>query len=515
MKNIKIKHFEFKAASLNFGFDKSAQVNMFKKIKINKTSEKVLKCLGLHLKAFEGLQGYSRVVLTANFLRELLVLLQQWHDMLQCEENLDLFENSGQEDVKLIAHHIYEFAIKLLKSANNYKELKCAYHFVSTTLDDSLKVAPNFFGHEVVFCSERLKMAYQAQVILEAESATLIQRAFRQRKFKSDQRKGTINTPKQKDWPCSQMVAKLNKAIPHKKPKPVLFLNQEQKNSLISNGSIENRDFFKKIARFAQYVNFDNFLDQLKRVVEKFNLTLHGLPKNQRAYVIVIPSLHTVPKNFGIPLKSNAWATLLSLDFLAQPPEGILIGSDSKKIELELQTNYPDVHNIFMIDDAIYSGSQMNENILMLRGADIKLRVFVLVPFYNYRGLLSCLRPELNTNYLKQPCLLDIIPLVGAPMYFAKDLKRFKLWSSQDTKSLKELNELSFLPDAPLSKVGVYFQHKIADEVSCLFNGISDFKDSCAHPNERIAFIQALIPQTPVPPYKLKLDESKCVLKAL
>lgn len=173
---------------------------------------------------------------------------------------------------------------------------------------------------------------------LEEHAAVRIQRSFRKFKFKKESKQNILPHSNIRNWSCYQIMSRLNETIPSLIPKPIKYFNSDEK-----------MEFVSKLPKSKQ------------NVCEKFNEHLFSVPENKCSYVIYIPDTESAYYN-DIPLNSNSWVTLLSLEHLAHPPSGMIIGSKTTTpLEKTLSSQYPNVKHIVMFDDATHTGLQLKE----------------------------------------------------------------------------------------------------------------------------------------------------------
>ncbi len=127
---------------------------------------------------------------------------------------------------------------------------------------------------------------------------------------------------------------------------------------------------FKPIAKILinkiNHVTYKKFKSQLKRSVEDFNNYLSK--QSDQSYIIVVP---------GTFQKSSLWVTTIAKDFLAYPPEKIIMIDDPDIKGILRQSTSK---NVVMFDDAAYSGSQMSDEYFP-EFKDIGKMVHPIIPF--------------------------------------------------------------------------------------------------------------------------------------
>lgn len=488
------------------GFSKKKQKKIFDSIQLelNYGEQKILKAYSLEIFKFSQLHGFRCTAHTRWFLNKLFKLVKNHWEIKVKFGNWSLMSEIQKEDEIRLALHFRDFGLMLLKSSDSMYELKKAYKFVDEVLLNSLNkvLASCEFPHAVEDVAVNFVNA--SNEAFREKSAIFIQRAFRGHLYRKQNKNKKIKIPNEDKWPCKEMVLKLKKVIPQKDPVPIKYLSWVQKEEKISKVSDKNKGLCKKIAKFLEFVDHDTFLKSLEKVVKQFNETLHSLPEDQRSFVILIPKASYDAKvKDGIPLKSNAWMTLLALDFLACPPMGIIAFSGDNPCYLEntLKTKYPGVQNVLLIDDGIYSGWQMN-GVMESFDLDIKLRVFLLAPYYMNKGIQRVFNFLGYTDDVSQALYKNTyIPLLGERMLSAKELMNRCLWTKSELDALKELYNFDGGPEFGHNLSGVYFQHKLADEKSNLFACTSSTYYNGSQ-SEVLRFMNSLIPQVPRPPYK-------------
>lgn len=243
---------------------------------------------------------------------------------------------------------------------------------------------------------------------------------------------------------------------------------QEKANAWIEAHEESLQNTARKFIQNIRHISFSQFTDRLRRAVESFNRRLTGLPEEQRKFVIVIPQ-HKVHS-------SNKWTTELALPFFKKPPEDIILSS---QLNAFLVQN-PQVKQVVLVDDAVYSGKQMSSYLQEYR--KIGIQYHVIVPYTTSPGLRRIAG--------EQTWISD-----HEMIFCMEDLCNMGLFSEEEQQVLKNAideDDRQYFQSRSLT----YFDHKIADGVST-YNNILSY--GCLLQRYKLAI--PFIPET-IPPYQ-------------
>lgn len=293
---------------------------------------------------------------------------------------------------------------------------------------------------------------------IKENSALLIQRRFRTSCFI---KKGSVIAPL-----GSELKTSMDQhLIPQQPLEQVLFppLTKEQKDQWVKEAKPGCGDLAKKLAiHLVFYRSHKQFKGRLFAVITQFNNYLHSLPEADREYVLIVPELDR--------MASNHWVSGLALPFFAKKPISILYPGEIASFK----KNHPELKFLVFLDDALYSGRQLEG--LVLNGRHSDLKNILVLPFYSKR-----------VDWLQRN---GVICFLGERMLTPEDLEcrsqrvQRPFWINQDS------NQLNYKVAASWSyasnKIGTYFFHKVADSASTFFGEINQL-----HQNH-----QSLVPQS-------------------
>ncbi len=286
------------------------------------------------------------------------------------------------------------------------------------------------------------------------KASTIIQRAFRKHIYRKAIKVGSLRPIELNALSLSpEQTTFLTPPI----PKPVKFLSGIQKKEWAKKAWHKYQSLASKMAELVVFRTHGTFLRQLSGVVTRFNEYLHSLPQAQRSFILVVPKSPC----------SNRWVTAFGLKYLTKLPEAIV---EINEVKEYIKKN-PQVKHLVYMDDAIYSGRQLSG---YLEASNCGPSQVVIAPFYQSTGM---------TRFNKK-----VVKILGERMLTPDDLYQSKLWSFEERTFFND----TFPQDwsSPSSKVGVYFQHRMADSASTFLNSL--------------VFDKSLIPEEPLKPYYQK-----------
>ena len=215
-------------------------------------------------------------------------------------------------------------------------------------------------------------------------------------------------------------------------------LNKKQVEKYINACDLETRPILRKIFDNTSHISYENFIQQLNKNLKK----LATLTKELFIYV-----------SMGYSDKSNYWIYLYIRDYFEK---------NYPSHNLELIQNLKNNKNgdfIILVDDCIYSGSQMGEQIIeeISNPNNLQLNFYLLCPYITKKGLDFVKKCFNDNNFLiDNKCqLIDnnnfIYPTLIDDVLTNEDFEILN-------KYLKDVKG-TFL---------IYFDHKLADPYSTI-----------------------------------------------
>jgi len=226
-------------------------------------------------------------------------------------------------------------------------------------------------------------------------------------------------------------------------------LDKEAVKKFIAAADPSVQDICKKIIYNTDHISFEKFLTRINKLIKEL---LSKLDKDIRViYCFLSYNLFTVKE------KSNYWIYLYVINYIKK------LTNDNIKVELvEKFDLLPENNaNVILIDDCIYSGSQMSltiEDIYINNKKNINF--YLLVPYISNKGL------KLIEDAFHRKLSLTI--------------NNCKLLTFNNTYYIKSIN--AYLTPEEIFKIGsfydkivnfnnkymIYFDHKLADPVSTI-----------------------------------------------
>ena len=220
-------------------------------------------------------------------------------------------------------------------------------------------------------------------------------------------------------------------------------LNQEQVNKYIQASDEETRPILKKIFDNTIHISFEKMMRQLNINIKEL-VELAKTKKKKDIYFFM---------NFRIITKSNDWLYIYVKDYFDYFYPEYLI-----KIIQNLNNNKKDDIIVF-VDDCIYSGNQMSENIEVISNPNkLKLTVFILCPYISVMGY--------NNVKSTFETISDFNKYGGKLIFNKKFDKIPEITSFLTEDEIKKINEYTDykIDDSHL----IYFDHKLADQLSTI-----------------------------------------------
>ena len=235
-------------------------------------------------------------------------------------------------------------------------------------------------------------------------------------------------------------------------------IDEVKLNNWVNAHQGEARDVVEVIAKNINWVSFNEFKEQLKKVTLAFKEKI-----GDKKYAIVI--------NTGEE-KSDKWVISLIKNELPKNYE-IVLGSSSSIKNFVLEN--PDIKDFLFIDDASYSGSQMG-NIVdtlyeKLREVNKKVNTYLVIPYmteYAYSRIIEGRSAD-------QKQYLNFIPLADKPFDIYKKMKTLEEVFADDPSVttdgaalLYRANRMYKTRNTTSSRALtlIYFEHKVPDDFS-------------------------------------------------
>ena len=293
------------------------------------------------------------------------------------------------------------------------------------------------YYRQLVFSYPRKEeLMEQSERDLQYISARVIQRAYRQRLFQK------------KASPLEEFSSELKQSmLKHSicespaQLQPFSEFTPQYKMQWAQNARADLKPAAVMLMKYCvMYRSHAKFTRRLAAVVQSFNQYLYSLPKEKRDYILVAPNKKG----------SNQWVIGLALPLLIKKPMAILHPEEIRAFKAE---NGSLTHMVF-IDDALYSGRQMSELVVSSQ-RQAALNTILIVPYYTDRSL-ACFDRQVQF-------------VLGERMLRYENLKSMycketeEPWT-QDTTTCDEIFSREW--SLASSKVGTFFNHKIADDAS-------------------------------------------------
>lgn len=224
-------------------------------------------------------------------------------------------------------------------------------------------------------------------------------------------------------------------------------LDKKQIKKFIEASDINVRDIVKKIFDNTIHISFEKFITRLNSNIYH----LISITDINRPLFIYLGNIKNINK------KSNYWLYLYLQNYIEY------ITNNSKSIILINESNINLLKKddiIVLIDDCIYSGIQMAENISYINyNFKERYQFYLLVSFTSTYGLEYVKKTFKNNIFLKKSSLI-ICPY------------QFYLPIINDILSKKEIDYMNYFYQALYlsfdNKFLIYFDHKLADKISTI-----------------------------------------------
>jgi hypothetical protein len=231
--------------------------------------------------------------------------------------------------------------------------------------------------------------------------------------------------------------------------------NKNAVNKFLRACDAEVRDICYKLILNTEHISFELFLNKINECI--YELLVYYINQNPKITKYTRP-LIIYNSNYKLFGKSNYWIYTYIVQFIKY------ITNDN--VRLELWNGFDDIglvknDFIVMIDDCIYSGSQMGGDIMSLYNPkNIKINLYLLVPFISEVGEKRVISDFKHNSYLYKS---------RSKLIFAKNVHKPKIIDNVLTE--KEFIIFNDYYKAFIYLKGkslIYFDHKLADVVSTI-----------------------------------------------
>lgn len=356
------------------------------------------------------------------------------------------------------AHDIYKYIMKPFgHSALNYLNKK---NVNDNIVDSITKIQAQY--RDWIFPA---RAGINRPIYDENQSAMLIQRGYR--KYQYIKNRSLLDASfsfeeryrdEIEDYKAYHV--RLNQPVPQKQR----TIDKKAQETWVNLHTDSMKSAAKNFAASIVYRSWTKTEHRLRYSVKGFNETLMSYANADRAYIIVVPDTKGT--------KSNHFMTSIALKYLVKKPTKII---SFNEIANYLQ-NKPDIKNYLFVDDASYSGRQLEEFLsknhpLLPPNATIHL----VIPF---------MRNEVHFNiYRFYP---KIMVHRHEAMLSMSRLNKLGFFSSDEYNKIVHIVEKYPCANSVSKRTLYYFDHTIADEVSTFTSVFEDGRlldDSFVHVN--------------------------------
>lgn len=326
----------------------------------------------------------------------------------------------------------------------------------------------------------------QAPQYSYAQTIILLQRAFRLKQYKKRQ------LPFKRIFTEDSLKAFLGETLYQQCKKLGVFINPPvptEDNSInpqlaldwVAANPLELQPLARIVLKHINRVSFNKFQQRLRHTVNEFNAKLMQLPEDSRDYFIIISTRG----------HSNTWVLSLALQSFIKAPVSIIrtyaYDQDaSKTLKSDLQ-QYPHARTALYLDDAIYSGRQISEELghLLFHPADESSTLYEMLDNRKFTFYVGASYIHYNQDTYKNIKKIavskpakDIQRLLHGRSTYVEAYERvsilphvpmlpitMKLKSAEERDELKRnshFDQVRLLQKRPLT----FFAHKMADSFS-------------------------------------------------
>lgn len=225
------------------------------------------------------------------------------------------------------------------------------------------------------------------------------------------------------------------------KPIKPYKLNKSIANEYINLQPNDESKFFARLAlKLTKHVTFRTFYNNLLYSINIFNENIND------NCCLIINDIDELP--------SDLWVFLLIYDKL------------SKNVT-EIRTEHNNIKNILLIDDAMYSGMHIANNIYKIVMLSNNIFNFhIVTPYVTYDSInyIKSLYKKHNISFYYKCIMKPVKELMLKPFMI-----KYNLTKKNAKKLITKIAE-SYGIDEELNPVAIYFDHKIPDEFSSICN---------------------------------------------
>lgn len=253
------------------------------------------------------------------------------------------------------------------------------------------------------------------------------------------------------------------------------YINKIKAAEWINAHPPELQDMAQIAIGHTRYIHFDKFIINLQKTIIEFNKKILELASDKQDYLLLVS-----PRG-----KSNIWIVSLALRFLSHAPKEIIRVSSylDKEPSLDLKRalkRYPNAKMALYLDDAIYSGTQISEELSnvayhvsqsndelyqLLKSREF---IFYIGAPYIFRNTDTYLRIHnisvkkiknanlgLSKDLYEGICILPHVPMLPLEMQITNP-EKFSILQNVKSK----------MNHSHLKKPWLFFDHKVADRFS-------------------------------------------------
>jgi hypothetical protein len=257
----------------------------------------------------------------------------------------------------------------------------------------------------------------------------------------------------------------------HLNPTQIARINNVKIQEYVDLYQEENKEFISKVLNAVMHIPFSKFLNDTKEQTEIFNKTI-----NKKKYIYIIgvrTDVGSSSTDYNL-YKSNFWMFMLLYQFLDTKPYDILL---DLKIAINL---YGDEHDYLIVDDCIYSGSQIVENVLYTNSSETlykypdsfitesETKKTLYKPVQQHNIKIHLLVPYISNIGYRKISNLRLVTSLDITCYNKYIVNSYSnILDSQTLHKLKTLYN-NFIKINTDNLIPIFFDHKIADIISTI-----------------------------------------------
>ena len=286
----------------------------------------------------------------------------------------------------------------------------------------------------------------------------------------------------------------------HLEPKDGAIINKKRMNKYVNMHKKENRPLIKKILETTQYVSFEDFKGNLFNQIKRFNKYLEE--NNIKKYIFCLGVGNDGGKSdtdYNI-YKSNLWVFLLGYNLLKIKPFDIMLNLSNA---LRIYKN--EIINYVLVDDCLYSGSQMVDGVLYSSATELMFnnsnsfliddltKKPIFNPIQDKKINIHLIVPYLSKIAFDKLKKLELTTQLNVIIYTNNIINSYG--SLIDKTMMDKIKKLygNFISWVDIEKlIPVFFEHKIADSISTI-DLILIKGQILDNPKKRFVFIDSCI----------------------